>query len=126
MTKMAFTFILLSTLNGLYAMDNVVTLASQEELKKRLNNDVGVPHFVETTNIDRMLGSRKVVPLEVTALVDFALLQYSEKIDFNEEIQTNFANQFMQSKRNKMITAILQEHPEAIDALKKNGSLEKK
>jgi hypothetical protein len=125
MIKIASTLILLSTLNSLYAMNTTVTLACQEELKKRLL-EVGIPHFVEKSNIDRMLGSRNVAPLEVTTILDFALLNYSSQMDFSEEIQKKFAHQFMQTKREPMIRAILQEHPEAIKALKKNGSLEKK
>ncbi len=125
MIKITSVLVLLSTLNGLYAMDTTVTLASHEELKKRLL-EVGIPHFVEKSNIDKMLGNRNVVPGEVTVLLDFALLSYSSQMDFSEEIQKKFAHQFMQTKKEAMVRAILQEHPQAIEALKQNGSFEKK
>ena len=127
MIKIASVLVLMSALNSLYAMNNTVTLACQEELKKRLL-DVGVPHFVEKTHIDRLLGSKKVHPTEVTAVLDLSLRQYSDSSlsTYNNDIQIDFANQFMQSKREPMIRAILQEHPQVIEALKKNGSLEKK
>lgn len=120
MTKIAVALVLISTLNGLYAMENLVTLPSQQELKKRLTVDVGIPHFVETTYIDRKLGSKKARPLEVTAILDSSLQQYSENVE------NNLLCQIMQNKRQDMIAAILQEHPEAIEFLKQNGSLAQK
>jgi hypothetical protein len=120
MIRLTITLALMSTSNGFYAMENVVTLASQQELKKRLTVDVGVPHFVETTYIDKKLGSTQRYPLEITAILDSSLQQY------NDNPENNLLNQTMRNKREEMIAAILKEHPEAIEFLKKNSLSEKK
>lgn len=115
MIKLACALVLISTFNKVYAMENMITLASQQELKKRLCIDIGVSHFVETTYIDRKLGSRKIHPFEITAILDMSLQQYNN----------NFENQSLHNKRQEIINAILQEYPETIEFLK-NSSLEQK
>jgi hypothetical protein len=120
MTKIVITLGFMSAFSGLYTMENNITLPSQQELKKRLTVDVGIPHFVETTCIDRKLGSTQRSPREIIIILDSSLQQY------NDNPENNLLKQTTQNKRQEMIEAILQEHPQAIEFLKKNGSLAQK
>jgi hypothetical protein len=115
MTKISLTLLLLGACNGLIAME-AVKLPSQKEISSRISN-LGMDHFVEKTKIDKTLGDQERYPTGVSLAVELALY------DYNEYLKQPMMANLMQMRKPEIITAILQDHPEAIESLKKDGLL---
>ncbi|HSC25377.1 MAG TPA: hypothetical protein VLB80_04160 [Candidatus Babeliales bacterium] len=118
MTKLSLAILLLGACSGLSAIGNtLIRLASQQELRNRLNN-TGFDHFVEKTSIDQELGGREQHPLEVINAVNSALYDYSQII------KNPVLNMLMREGKPRLIKIILQEHPQAIKYLKEKNLLQ--
>lgn len=115
MTKIALILLSLGVCNGLFAMETV-KLPSQKEIANRLGK-LGMDHFVEKTKIDKQLGDQIRHPLGVPLAVECALY------DYNEYLKQPMIDNLMQMRKPEIIKAILHDHPEAIESLKKDGLL---
>lgn len=115
-TKYFLALCLFGAANGLLAMETI-TLPEQKIIAQRLRN-IGLDHFVEKTKIDKQLGGQERYPLGVGVAVECALYDYNEYL---ENPQMAF---MMQMNKPTIIKAILQDHPQAIESLKKDGVLE--
>jgi hypothetical protein len=118
MIKIYYTLLLLGLGNGLCAMetnaefDKYVQLPSQKEIASRLNT-LKLQDFVTKTKIDYDLGDKKEHPLSIDCAVACALFKY-ENTPSTKQLNIALAQQ----KRPEIISAILQDHPKAIQYIK--------
>lgn len=107
---------LFSTYNGLCAMKNdipVVQLPSQQQIASRLNA-LKLQDFVTKTGIDYTLGDQKENALSTDCAVACSLYAYTNAPS-TKQLNIALAHQ----KKPEIIAAILKDHPDAIQYIKK-------
>jgi len=93
-----------------------ITLPSAEILQQRLEAR-GLCLFLKTTKLVAQLGGAVKGPLEVVVAVNRALS------DCNEQLQLPMVAMALRERRPEIISCILQDHPDALDFLKKQEFL---
>jgi hypothetical protein len=93
----------------------IVKLPSQQKIASRLYK-IGIGDFVKQTQIDEKLSKKKLTPFQVYMAVEHASYKYQQCL-----LKPSIA---MLDKRAEIITAILKDHPTAINELKELGILE--
>jgi len=93
-----------------------VTLPSADVLQKRLGRLVSA-HFLEKTKLDKQLGGSETIPTGVVISVELAMHDYIQLVG-----NPMIARQ-MEMVKPRIIAAILQDYPEAIENLKALGAL---
>jgi hypothetical protein len=98
--------------------DNEISLPTKQVLIQRLNA-LHLNHFVEKTNIIEDLAEQKLSPEGVVQSINFAIVDYLESLTG----MPIFVSQRYQINRNrpKILEAVLQEHPAALEQLKTSG-----
>lgn len=98
------------------AMDKAITLPNAATLRTRLW-DAWFDHFVIKTNIDTDLGNKTLLPLQVATAVETHVNKY------NEYVMQPMICRMMLKRKAEIVELILQDHPEAIAALKSQGTI---
>jgi hypothetical protein len=106
---------MLCTFNMSYAMNDNITLPDAPTLEKRLS-DVGFAYFAEKTTVVQQLAGQTKRPLSVSNVVESCLYDYNNKV-------TSVGANTAWLGKNRIIETILNDHPQAIEFLKKEGIL---
>lgn len=118
--KLIFTIVLLNMVALSHAMapkSTSIQLPPASVINQRLE-DLGLRYFLEKTKIDQQLGNQKKYPIGVALTVELSLS------DFAKTVGNPVASRLMQMQKPEIIKAILQDFPEAIAELEKQGVLD--
>ena len=100
--------------------ETLVKLPSAQILNKRLKDMESLQHYLEKTRIDKELGDQELHPMGVVLSVELSLYNYAQSLK-NPLMET-----LMQMRKPDIVKAILQDSPQAISELEKQGFFQKR
>lgn len=110
-----YVFIALLILNiSIHAMDDLIKLPSEQDLKNKLHA-MDLDYFLQKTELDKKLADQQILLRAIVVKLDLAIIDY--KKHFKEEALSALVYAILQKRKGAILRAILFNNPDAIKTL---------